>query len=70
MTPVAIALVAYASGCSCDPPVTVLTFAKPEICAKSAPLVQEGLRIDFPHLITACHRTGAPLTSPRPEVAP
>ena len=70
MTPVAIALVAYASGCSCDPPVTILTFAKPEMCAKSAPLVQEGLRLDFPKLITACHRTGAPLVSPLPRPTP
>lgn len=68
----AVALYTLLGGCTCDRPMLVETFARHDVCARVAVVVQADLRDRFRYsrAISYCATTAAPLTSPLPMPSP
>jgi hypothetical protein len=70
MIPTVTILVALLHGSTAEVPQPIFAFTSEPKCAQAAPVVQEGLRFDWPKAITYCERTGAPVSSLVPRGKP
>lgn len=72
MTHTAVALYILLSGCTCDTPAFFADFARHDVCARVAVVVQAEVRrrYGYARAISYCRTTGAPLASPPPAPSP